>query len=123
MSAASATSAGEEAARTAASRRGGVEAVVGRIEPFAGLEPARPDHEVHAEGLGAPGHLLADVAEAEQAERRARTGPRAFEYSFLFQCPARRSATLSGIRRSSERIRPKVSSATAIAFLPGQFDT
>ena len=27
--------------------------------------------------------------------------PRAFEYSFLFQCPARSSATLSGMRRSS----------------------
>ena len=46
--------------------------------------------------------------------------PCAFEYSFLFQLPARSSATLSGMRRSSESSRPNASSATAIAFLPGQ---
>ena len=49
--------------------------------------------------------------------------PCAFEYSFLFHFPARSSATLSGIRRSSARISAKASSATAIAFLPGQFET
>ncbi len=49
--------------------------------------------------------------------------PCAFEYSFLFHWPARRSATLSATRRSSARISARVSSATAMAFLPGQFDT
>ncbi len=49
--------------------------------------------------------------------------PRDFEYSFLFHRPARRSATLSGMRRSSARISPKASSATATEFLPGQFAT
>ena len=49
--------------------------------------------------------------------------PRAFEYSFLFHVPWRRSATLSGIRRSSASIRPNASSATAAEFFPGQFAT
>ena len=49
--------------------------------------------------------------------------PFAFEYSFLFHLPARSSATLSAIRRSSARISPIVSSATATEFLPGQFET
>ena len=49
--------------------------------------------------------------------------PRAFENSFLFHLPARRSATLSGMRRSSASSSASVSSATAIEFLPGQFAT
>ena len=49
--------------------------------------------------------------------------PLAFEYSFLFHFPARSSATLSGMRRSTDSIKPIVSSATATEFLPGQFET
>ena len=49
--------------------------------------------------------------------------PRAFEYSPLFQVPARSSATWSGIRRSHESSSPITSSATAIEFLPGQLET
>ena len=75
------------------------------------------------ERLRAARQLLADAAEAEQRRASRPYRPRAFEYSFLFHVPARRSATLSGIRRSSARIRPNASSATATAFLPGQFET
>jgi hypothetical protein len=49
--------------------------------------------------------------------------PCAFEYSFLFHFPARRSATFSGTRRSNARISANASSATAMAFLPGQLET
>ncbi len=49
--------------------------------------------------------------------------PFALLYSALFQRPARRSATLSAIRRSSAQTRPKASSATATEFLPGQLET
>ena len=51
------------------------------------------------------------------------SSPFAFEYSFLFQVPARRSATLSATRQSRARISAIVSSATATAFFPGQFET
>src|SRR5664280_1009599 len=49
--------------------------------------------------------------------------PRALEYSSLFHSPRRRLITLSARRRSSARIRAKASSATAMEFLPGQFET
>src|SRR5450759_4113297 len=49
--------------------------------------------------------------------------PRAFPYIDLFQTPARRSFVWSTIRRSRARTSPHASSATAIAFLPGQFET
>ncbi len=49
--------------------------------------------------------------------------PSAFQYVGLFQVPARRSATLSAIRRSIARSSPIVSSATAIALRPGTFVT
>ena len=49
--------------------------------------------------------------------------PRALLYSALFQRPALRSAALAGMRRSSASISAKVSSATAMEFLPGQLDT
>ncbi len=49
--------------------------------------------------------------------------PLAALYSFLFQRPARSSAVWSGTRRSQARISPQASSATAIAFLPGQLAT
>ena len=49
--------------------------------------------------------------------------PRASEYRALSQRPRLRSATLSGMWRSSETISPKASSATAAALLPGQFAT
>ena len=45
--------------------------------------------------------------------------PFAFEYSALFQRPSRRSSALCTIRRSSARISPNASSATAIAVLAG----
>ena len=43
--------------------------------------------------------------------------------SKLFQAPRRRSATLSGMRRSRATISPMASSATAVAFVPGQLAT
>ena len=85
-------------------------------------EAAAPHQHRHAERARTAGDFLADVAEAEQAERLP-IRPFAFEYSFLFHVPARSSATLSGMRRSSARISPNVSSATATEFLPGQFET
>jgi len=45
--------------------------------------------------------------------------PRAFEYSPLFHCPWRSVVTLSAMRRSSARINPNASSATATEFFPG----
>ena len=47
----------------------------------------------------------------------------ALENPLLFHLPSRSAATLSAIRRSSERISPNASSATAIEFFPGQFET
>ena len=49
--------------------------------------------------------------------------PRALPKAFLFQVRARSSATLSAMRRSRLIRWPMVSSATALAFLPGQFET
>ena len=49
--------------------------------------------------------------------------PSAFEYSFLFHIPSRRSITPSAIRRSMASNRPKVNSATATAFFPGMLQT
>jgi hypothetical protein len=49
--------------------------------------------------------------------------PRAFENSFLFHSPRRNATTLSAMRRSSARMSANASSATAIEFLPGQFET
>ena len=45
--------------------------------------------------------------------------PSALLYSCRSHLPARIDATASGMRRSSETIRPSTSSATADAFLPG----
>ena len=49
--------------------------------------------------------------------------PRAFEYSALFQTPARLSATWSGTRRSQESRSAITSSATATELRPGQLET
>ena len=49
--------------------------------------------------------------------------PRATEYRFLFQQPARRSITLSGILRSIAMRRPITNSATAAALRPGTLQT
>ncbi len=49
--------------------------------------------------------------------------PWAAAYRVFSQRPARRSAVASAMRRSSERTKPIASSATAIAFLPGQLAT
>ena len=49
--------------------------------------------------------------------------PRACAYRFLFHLPLFRSAVPSAMCRSRASIRPVASSATAMAFLPGQFAT
>ena len=49
--------------------------------------------------------------------------PSASEKDFLSHFPARRSATLSGMRRSSATSSPMASSATAMEFCPGQLAT
>ena len=67
-------------------------------------------------------NFLSNTAKTKQAQRAAVQSARLGKLS-LFHRPARRSATLSGMRRSSARRRPKASSATATAFFPGQFDT
>jgi hypothetical protein len=49
--------------------------------------------------------------------------PSASEKPFLSHFPARRSATLSGMRRSRATSSPMASSATAMEFCPGQLAT
>ena len=99
-----------------------IEAEGCQVDVRVGLEAARPGDDVHAEGLRARASSWAMLPNPRSPSVRP-LRPAAFEYSFLFQRPARSSATLSGIRRSSARISPKASSATAMAFLPGQFET
>ena len=108
MSARAATSAGVGASSIGDLPQRALEAELARLllgqRPVLAVEAAAPDDDVHAEAGGAADHLPADAADAEQRRASGRRGPRAFEYSFLFHLPARSSATLSGMRRSSARI-------------------
>ena len=79
--------------------------------------------EIEPERLGPSGDLLGDRAEPEESERAALQAPSPLRTP---SCPSGRhgsSATLSGIRRSSAMTSPNASSATAVAFFPGQFET
>ena len=77
-----------------------------------------PDHEVHPEGPRAQGHLVADAAEAQQAERPA-VQPGRLRVLLLVPSAGAQVGHVVGMRRSSDSIRPNASSATAMAFLPG----
>ena len=86
-------------------------------------EAPAPDDDRHAEGARPARHFLPDVAEADQAERPAEQPLRLRELLLVPVALRAARATLSGMRRSSASISANASSATATAFLPGQFDT
>ena len=69
---------------------------------LAGREPPAPDDDRHAEGVGAPRHLLADVAVAEQAERAAVETAR---FRVLLLVPACRRADPRRCRARADRAR------------------
>ena len=77
--------------------------------------------DLHAERLGAPGHLAADVAEADDAQDLALQFV-AQEFLLLPFARFRRGAA-PGTERASERMKASVCSATATALPPGVFIT
>ena len=88
-----------------------------------GGEPPAPDHHRHAERAGTPRDLLPDAAESEQTERPAEQTARLRELLLVPFARAQLGRRCRTTRRSSASISANVSSATATAFLPGQFDT
>ena len=91
---------------------------LGQRAMLAGEAPA-PHHDVQAEAGRAPDHLLTDAADAEQAERLARTAPAPSRTPSCSTCRRAAPRRCRASRRSSARISAKASSATAMAFLPG----
>ena len=71
-----------------------------RQRPVLPVEPAAPDHDVHAEAGGAADHLAADAADAEQRRASAR---RARAPSNTPSCSRRRRAARRRCRARGDR--------------------
>ena len=83
----------------------------------------RPGDHPHAERPRPRRDLPPDLPQPDDAERAAVQPARLGVLALVPACPARRSATWSGMRRSQASSSPITSSATAIEFLPGQLET
>ena len=70
------------------------------------------------EALGSFGHGEPDLAQTDDSEGLAHKTRRTANRPSCSKLPRRVSVTLSAMRRSRARIRPRVSSATATAVLP-----
>src|SRR4029453_9329031 len=93
-----------------------------RERPGLTVEPPAPDHDVHAEPGRPPDHLPADAADTQQRQRQPVETARARVLLLVPDAGAQvrhvlRNAAIEG------RISAKASSATAMAFFPGQLDT
>ena len=93
-----------------------------RASTYAARRGLRQRLDLDTERGGPLGHAQPDGAESHDAQGRPEQ-PSGLAVRFLSHRPARRSATLSGIRRSTASSRPMVSSATAAEFRPGTLAT